>query len=63
MPRTFPVQLTYAQLSRIIELLKNQSDDLSAAIDALNAPNVKSDAALYRKLTNAQDDIIEAGVE
>ncbi len=58
--RTFPVMLTSAQLARIIQLLKNQSDELSAAIDALNAPNVEADARLYRKLTRVQDDIYEA---
>lgn len=61
--RQFPVLLTLGQIARIIQLIKAQDDQLSAAIDALNAPNVKADAQLYRKLTRLQDEIIDESLE
>jgi hypothetical protein len=61
--RQFPVLLTLQQITRIVNLLKGQSQELSAAIDALNAPNVEADARLYRKLTRLQDEIVEDSLE
>ena len=59
MARQFPVLLTEAQIIYIIQLLKAEDQQLSAAIDALNAPNVATAAQLYRKLTRVQDEINE----
>jgi len=61
--RQFPVMLTLQQIDRIINLLKGQGEELSAAIDALNAPNIQTDAILYRKLTRLQDEIVEESLE
>lgn len=59
MARQFPVLLTEAQIIYVIQLLKAEDQQLSAAIDALNAPNVQTAAQLYRKLTRVQDEINE----
>lgn len=62
-PRQFPVLLTTRQVELLIQLIKAEDQELSAAIDALNAPNVKAYAQLYRKLVRVQDDILEDSLE
>lgn len=61
--RLYPILLSLQQIDRVINLLRSQSAELNAAIDALNAPNVRDDARLYRSLTRQQDEIIEASLD
>ncbi|WNZ28180.1 hypothetical protein HJG54_35290 (plasmid) [Leptolyngbya sp. NK1-12] len=59
----YTVLLTEAQLEFLINLIKNSDAQLQQAIDALNAPNVRTAAKTLRILQRAQDEMFENIVE